>query len=179
VKALELKVRSGQPIDALEIEKIFSQFEAITGAQVASTPIQRPKMTGEDLLSALKGLARFFKNNQKVVCTCEVKGKIPMLPEDYVVHLYRIALEAMANAVKHGRAKRIKLTVTAAKAELVLTIASNGKPFPDVEAEKSGMGLRLMHYRASLIKAAMDVRAGERGGTVVSCAVPLPSGGPA
>lgn len=178
VKGLEMKARSGQAIDAEELQKIFAQFEIITGAQNASTPMQRPSMTGKDLLTALKGLVRFFKNDRAVACSFKSKGMIPPLPEDYVVHLYRIALEAMANAVKHGRAKRITVGIAAETKEMVLTIRSNGRPFPDIEAERSGMGLRLMHYRASLLKAAMDVRAGARGGTVVTCSVPLPDSNP-
>jgi two-component system sensor histidine kinase UhpB len=174
IKSLELKVNSGQPVEAQEVKRISDLlFEAITGAQDASSPIERPKMTGEDLLSAIKGLVRFFNTSQKVKCSCEAKGGMPMLPQESVVHLYRITLEAMANAIKHGRAKRMKVQLSRKDQALVLTVTSDGKPFPDIDAEKSGLGLRLMYYRATLLKASIHICAGKRGGTIVTCTVPL------
>jgi two-component system sensor histidine kinase UhpB len=174
IKSLELKVNAGQAIEAPEVKRISDLlFQAISGAQDASSPMERPRMTGEDLLSAIKGLVRFFKTSQKIACASEAKGDMPMLSQESVVHLYRIALEAMANAVKHGRAKRVKVVLARKREALVLTITSDGKPFPDIEAEKSGLGLRLMYYRATLLGASIKIGAGRRGGTVVECNLPL------
>ncbi|MDB6031639.1 MAG: Multi-sensor signal transduction histidine kinase [Verrucomicrobiales bacterium] len=174
IKGLELKIDAGQPIEGVEVRRISDLlFQAIAGAQDVSSPMERPSMTGEDLLSAVKGLVRFFKTSQKIACSCEAKGNMPMLPQQSVVHLYRITLEAMANAIKHGKAKRVKVVLAKKEQALVLTITSDGKPFPDIDAEKSGLGLRLMYYRATLLKASISICAGKRGGTVVTCTVPL------
>jgi two-component system CheB/CheR fusion protein len=130
-------------------------------------------MTGENLVSAMKGLARFFKTSQKIACAFEPKGSIPVLARSSVLHLYRIALEAMANAIKHSKAKRIQVLLTGKPKELVLRISSNGLPFPAINHEKSGMGLRIMHYRASLLNASLKVSAGKGEGTVVTCEIPI------
>ena len=124
-------------------------------------------------MSAMKSLARFFTTSQKIACTFGAKGTIPVLARAGVVHLYRIALEAIANAIKHSKAKRIQVLLNGKPKELVLRISSNGLPFPDINHEKSGMGLRIMNYRASLLNASLRVTAGNRDGTVVTCGIPV------
>ncbi len=173
IKGLANKVKDGQAIGAAEVERISSLlYAAIGGAQDASQPMERPTMTGEDLLSAMKGLARFFRASQRIQCTVEAKGRTPVLTQDSVAHLYRITLEAISNAIKHGKADRVKIVLANKAKVLELTIASNGKPFPDIDYERSGLGLRLMNFRASLLRASLAVAAGPKGGTVVTCLVP-------
>jgi PAS domain S-box-containing protein len=177
MKGLENKVRRGKPLAPAELERISSlMHEAISGNQDVSVQMERPTMTGEDLVSAMKGLARFFKMSQKIACTFEAKGTIPVLAKASMVHLYRIALEAIANAIKHSKAKRIQVLLSGKPKELVLKISSNGLPFPDINHEKSGMGLRIMNYRASLLNASLRVSAGKGEGTVVTCDIPIQRG---
>jgi two-component system sensor histidine kinase UhpB len=174
MKGLENKVRKGKPVAPTELERISSlMHEAISGNQDLSSHMERPTMTGEDLVSAMKGLARFFKMSQNISCTFESKGVIPVLAKASVVHLHRIALEAMANAIKHSRAKKIQVQLSRKPKELLLKITSNGLPFPDIDHEKSGMGLRIMNYRASLLNASLRVEAGKAEGTVVTCDIPV------
>jgi two-component system sensor histidine kinase UhpB len=174
MKGLENKVRRGKALAPAELERISSlMHEAISGNQDVSAQMEIPTMTGEDLVSAMKGLTRFFKGSQKIACTFEAKGTIPVLARASVVHLYRIALEAIANAIKHSKAKRIQVLLTGKAGELVLRITSNGLPFPDLSHEKSGMGLRIMNYRASLLNASLKVAAGKGEGTVVTCDIPI------
>jgi signal transduction histidine kinase len=88
------------------------------------------------------------------------------------MQLYKIAQEALTNAIKHGKAKRVNLLVENHPAELVLSIQNTGLPFPDLEGRSTGMGLRIMNYRASLVGASVEVK-GEKNGTVVRCALPV------
>ncbi len=174
IKSLENKLRSGQPIGATEVERISNLLSAaLTGSDEASHPIERPTLSGQDLLSAMKGLVRFCERNHKLDCALEAKTALPILPQAVLVHLYRIALEAIRNAIKHGKATRIKVRLEHRNQDLILSITSNGKPFPDVAAGTSGVGLRIMNYRATLMNAGLEVGAGKRGGTVVTCKVPL------
>jgi signal transduction histidine kinase len=54
-----------------------------------------------------------------------------------------------------------------------LTIQNNGVPFPDLQIRSTGMGLRIMNYRASLIGGSLTIRASGSEGAVVTCQVPL------
>jgi len=86
--------------------------------------------------------------------------------------LYRIAQEAVRNAVEHGAARDVQINLTFDGDDLVLTIEDDGEGF-DVSANGNGMGLRIMRYRAQGIGGSCDVHAGPTQGTIVHCRVPL------
>jgi signal transduction histidine kinase len=91
-----------------------------------------------------------------------------------VMQLYKIAQEAVTNAIKHGKAKKVSISLSTASDKLVLIVQNNGLPFPDLRSKTTGMGLRIMNYRASLLGASLEIRAaGARGGTLVTCSVPI------
>lgn len=90
------------------------------------------------------------------------------------MHLYRIAQEAVANAVRHGKATRITISLDLVDDALLLAIDDNG---PGLELLKSGkgdgMGLRTMRYRAQALGAKLDFQDAPDGGTRVFCSLPV------
>jgi signal transduction histidine kinase len=110
-----------------------------------------------------------------VDCGCEFKQ--PVLVHDHLVatHLYRIAQEAINNAIRHGQAKKIRVSLEANQEHLTLTVRDNGRGLPVKPRKKAGMGLPLMNYRARTIGAAMNFRSVRSGGTVVSCRLRRPT----
>ena len=87
------------------------------------------------------------------------------------IHLYRIAQEALSNAVRHGRPRRIKVDLSAEDGAIKLAICNDGRGFPK-ECHGAGLGLRSMRYRASMLGGALEIRRGTKGGTVVTCSIP-------
>jgi signal transduction histidine kinase len=87
-------------------------------------------------------------------------------------HLYRIAQEAVSNALKHGQAKRIIVRLARTEAGTILEILDDGVGVPDPLPPQRGMGLRIMAHRATMIGGTLTVRRGPAGGTVVTCTVP-------
>jgi PAS domain S-box-containing protein len=85
-------------------------------------------------------------------------------------HLYRIAQEAINNAIRHGRAKQIAIELNESQDRLLLFVTDDGVGFP-VNHKTTGMGLRLMDYRAKMIGGSVQIRPGAAGGTVVECGV--------
>jgi signal transduction histidine kinase len=83
--------------------------------------------------------------------------------------MYRIAQEAVNNGVKHGNCSAISIGLGAVDDEVTLTVKDDGAGFPDSVDPKGGMGLSIMNYRASLIRASLDIRRGVGGGTIVIC----------
>jgi two-component system CheB/CheR fusion protein len=95
------------------------------------------------------------------------------LGEDVETHLYRITQEAVQNAVSHGRAGRISITLSFVKDRGTLVIRDNGT---GIKADhNSGNGMHTMDYRARLIGASLSVRPGHQNGTRVACAFSRPS----
>jgi signal transduction histidine kinase len=84
-------------------------------------------------------------------------------------HLYRIAQEAMGNAIKHAQAKSIVVSLKQSDSELTLTIKDNGRGFSRERMVIEGMGLRIMEYRADMIGAMLRVDSAVGKGTTVAC----------
>jgi PAS domain S-box-containing protein len=122
------------------------------------------------LVSALEELAQgasaFFKTQ------CEFHCDQPIVIRDSTValHLYYIAQEAILNAVKHAKSRRIDVRLAASNGEgCVLSIRNDGAPLGPQPAEDRGMGIRIMKYRARMIGATLSLESTPEGGAEVLC----------
>ena len=88
------------------------------------------------------------------------------------IHLYRIAQEAVTNAIKHSGATEIVVRLVRLNGDTVLTVSDNGKGLPPDYRTSRGMGVRIMEHRASMIGATFAIGAGPSGGTQVVCSTP-------
>jgi two-component system CheB/CheR fusion protein len=122
---------------------------------------------GEGLMNALAELSRRTSELKGVTCLFHCDRPVLISNNFLATQLYRIVQESVANALKHGHAKRINITWRSDGLTNTLTIHDDGvgiSPQP-----KTGMGLRIMRYRAALIGAKLALSAAEGGGTLVSC----------
>jgi signal transduction histidine kinase len=109
-----------------------------------------------------------------VPCALIAKGTIPEMPQHVAMQLYKIAQEAISNAVKHGKASHVAITLARHDDLLALTIKNDGKPFAQPAEPTKRMGLRIMNYRANLVGASLAIEA-NRSGTTVTCTLPVKS----
>ena len=79
----------------------------------------------------------------------------------------------MNNAIKHGHAKRITISLTVTDNRNVLKVEDNGCGIPDQLPEEDGMGLAVMRYRSSTIGGTFNVQGLRKHGMVVTCSVPI------
>jgi len=86
-------------------------------------------------------------------------------------HLFRVAQEAINNALRHGKATQINLALATDARELVLTISDNGRGLGDRETS-SGIGIRIMKHRLNSIGGTFDLVEGNAGGITVICRLP-------
>jgi signal transduction histidine kinase len=84
-------------------------------------------------------------------------------------HVYRIAEEAVANAVQHGEATDIRVTLEETKDCVKLTVRDNGKGLPKDFSENGGLGIHVMRYRARMIGGSIELRRETPRGTTFSC----------
>ncbi len=89
------------------------------------------------------------------------------LDETDASHLYRIAQEALTNASRHGHATRVHIHLEATGVRFLLCIKDNGEGFHPPTSPYSGMGLKIMKYRAGMIGATFEIAPNEPRGTVV------------
>jgi two-component system CheB/CheR fusion protein len=129
----------------------------------------------QGLQSALQALVA--RTNDLGSMTCRLECEQPLEVSDAFVatNLYRIAQEAVTNALKHSRASEIVVRLKDADGTIVLSVLDNGIGLPDKGNPPNGRGLRIMAYRAGVIGATLHVGPVERGGTFVQCSLPQPS----
>jgi PAS domain S-box-containing protein len=126
------------------------------------------------LCDALRQLARQSEQLLGVPCEVVHAETPPSLSDTAATHLYRIAQEAITNAVKHGKATRIEIDCSRVDGRLELTVADNGCGITEAAAERGGLGLHIMNYRARNIGGDLSVLPRVGGGTLVRCRAPLP-----
>jgi two-component system, LuxR family, sensor kinase FixL len=125
----------------------------------------------QTLSAALAALAAKTQEWYGIRCTF-VEDSAVISESTIATHLFRIAQEAVTNAIKHGEAKTIQVSLKG-KDTVVLQVSNDGNRFEPDKNAVLGMGLRIMRYRASLMGAGLNIQ-NENGETVVTCAVPPP-----
>jgi signal transduction histidine kinase len=127
-------------------------------------------LKGEGFTDALRQLAATMTEGFKTPCTFECDGPVEIREPGVATHLYRIAQEAVTNAVKHSNAKTIAVRLEWRADGLTLTVSDDGVGVPP--KMPGGMGLRTMAYRASVIGATFTVERQLSRGTCVTCRLP-------
>jgi signal transduction histidine kinase len=128
-----------------------------------------PVLEREGLAEALRELASNSENIFGISCIFSRQGETAFRDVQAGVHLYRIAQEAISNAVKHGKAATVAVHLLSRGSRLVMTIVDNGSGISQSTPLVDGMGLRIMQYRAKMIGADVEVERRVAGGTAVIC----------
>jgi PAS domain S-box-containing protein len=172
-KGLALKLAdqsSTDSKDALRISKLANK--AITQMRSLTKMLCPLDTEVGGLPLALKALTNNTENALGVKCRFNSTTPVPIDSDIELKHLYRIAQEAVTNAVKHGKAKKIHISLDSTDDSCILTVKSDGTDFPrTMSQKKKGLGLRIMEYRAGMIGGSLDIRKADKGGTIVTCAL--------
>lgn len=113
----------------------------------------------------------------RVRCRFECPAPVAIAERFVAGHLYRIAQEAVNNAVKHAQAKHITVRLAEIDGEFVLRIADDGAGLPkaaDAGPTRAGLGLGVMQHRAKVIGAELTIASRRHEGVVVTCRLPRP-----
>ena len=157
--------------DAEEIRQLIHEADQYTRTITRGlTPVE---LDASGLSNALERLASNAERLFGIQCHFESSGDPAVQDNSAATHLYRIAQEAVSNAVKHGKASTVTIHLEAAEDDIRLTVLDDGVGFPDqLDEEKRGMGVHIMGYRARIMGARLDIRRRDGGGTVVQCILP-------
>ncbi len=134
------------------------------------------ELDSEGLTAALGRLTSHAEKLFRISCSFQSTGKVHLDDATHVTHLYRIAQEAISNAVKHGSASEVAIQLAGSKGHVRLRVDDNGSGFPDDWDQKGGLGVRIMQFRASLIGANLEISDSNLGGARVTCTMPLING---
>jgi signal transduction histidine kinase len=162
---------SAEARDAREIDTMLS--EAIEQARNQALGLHPVRLEAEGLKTALHELAASINDVFCIECVCTFQDSVNIHDHAVAIHFYRIAQEAISNAIKHGKAKKILLQVAERDGGFHLNIQDDGIGFTTPHPAHNGMGMHIMNYRARTIGATLEVHHGERRGTTITCSLPL------
>jgi signal transduction histidine kinase len=157
--------------DAVRVVELIE--EGIVLARNLARGLNAVEVSNNGLMTALTDFASSTSDLFNISCRFECLE--PVLVDDLTtaIHLFRIAQEAVGNAVKHGEAKDVVIRLENSRSERVLRVIDNGSGLPASPANGKGMGMRIMSYRSELIGARLDIRKRSPRGTEVTCSLPL------
>jgi signal transduction histidine kinase len=123
------------------------------------------------LESALEGLAAGTAKLAGISCSFICPAHVQIRDNRLAVHLFRIAQEALSNALKHGRAKTVIIALEIGDGLCSMRVSDDGAGFDPSSSERKGMGLSIMRYRARMLGGKLEIQPNNPSGTVVSCAI--------
>jgi signal transduction histidine kinase len=164
-RALSSKLSDAQRPESEEAGKVNEIIkDAVGQVRRIARGLSPIEFGDESLADALQRLAEETSETYGMTCKLESADAAPTAGR-FAAQLYHIAQEAISNAVRHGKAKRIVVKLGPGE----LSVTDDGSGLPADATRTGGMGLKIMKYRASVMGASLDIRRGASGGTVVSC----------
>ncbi len=127
------------------------------------------------LMSALKRWSAEVEDLFHISCRFSIDQPVLVHDANVSTHLYRIAQEAVNNAIRHGQAHHIVISLSARRGQGTLEIRDDGSGLPASATNCSGMGMQIMNYRARMIGGSLKVETARPCGVMITCQFPLPA----
>lgn len=164
--------------DAAQLEEIIGLLNrSIQSTRDLSFGRSPAAIDAGGLAAALQTLVAWSRDSYQLDVRLHLALRSPpRIDEAAAGHLYLMAQEGIANAVRHGSARSILVTLRSNRARICLSIADDGSGVADPAKRGRGMGIKIMQYRCSLIGAAMHVKKAPAGGTRLRIVCPQDRG---
>jgi two-component system CheB/CheR fusion protein len=176
-KALAHKLAAkGLPEAAAAEEVVRCINDSIGQTRVIARGLCPVELSAAGLLSALREFAAETERRFHISCRFRADKGILIRNESVASHLFRIVQEAVHNAIRHGAARTIAISLARVGNQIALEVRDDGTGLPSALPASKGLGLRTMKYRADNIGGEFTVMPGEGRGTVVSCLLPIENG---
>jgi two-component system, LuxR family, sensor kinase FixL len=164
------RLDAGEVVDPAEAAKLSMLInEANRQTRAVARGLFPVRLEDNGLISALDELTRNSSSLFKINCGFSCSEPPPVVENSVALHLYYIVQEALLNAAKHGKAQRVSVELQPRGDRWELSIRDDGVGFSTDVAPQTGMGIRIMHYRARVIGATLDLKSERALGTQVAC----------
>lgn len=173
------QLKTGEKPDPANVETITRLVsEAVSITRDLAKSLSSITLERDGLVAALVELADSSSSLFGICCSfdCDCDPPDLVLDPTCSLHLFRIVQEAVHNSVRHGKAKNVDISLTRDRKNLALTVVDDGIGLSEKTSANQGLGLRIMAYRATILRGSLTARrVAPRGGTVVTCVWPLDS----
>ena len=146
--------------------------ESISQTRLLARGLSPVTLEAEGLMAALAELTMNAEKMFRVNCRFDCPDLVKMDNHAAATHLFRIAQEAVSNAIKHGKAKNISLRLREDAGQLRLRVDDDGGGFPKNFTGGTGMGLRIMQSRIGMVGGTLTVEQQLTGGVSVIFSAP-------
>jgi two-component system sensor kinase FixL len=174
-KMLEQALNRGRSAEAWRAREIVNLVNtAIAQTRNLAHGLDPIHVEANGLVAALRKLASQTRELLQVECSFDCQQELLDVNTQTGIALYRIAQEAINNAVRHGKARQICVELAMDDESLRLRIIDDGKGFSPDAKSGSGMGLHIMKFRANSIGGRLVVGShpGRSRGAQIECSVP-------
>lgn len=169
---LEEELADAKLPQAAQAGKIASRVrEAISQTRYLARGLSPVHVEADGLMEALRELAASVAEIFGIACRFYCPSPVLLADNNAATHLYRIAQEATNNAIKHGKAKNITISLVEEEGQRQLEIADDGAGFSQ-ESGTGGIGLRIMKRRATMIGGRFEIVTKPEGGVRAICTIP-------
>ena len=166
--------------DTRKLDDMIQQLASLIGDARRLSHGLAPIAVGSlGLVDALKRLTDLVNETMGIACTFNYSPHaIDLQDEPAATQIYRIAQEAVNNALKYANANRIGVELSIAEGVLELAVSDDGVGFDlDVSEHNDGFGLRILHYRAGILGGRLVIDTAPGRGTLVRLRMPYQGGG--
>lgn len=143
--------------------------ESLRKVRALSHGLMPEEVDAYSLVPALKALVGRVLEQGQIRCSFSCVRQVPVADNVIATNIYRIAQEAVTNALKHAGAQHIHILLAAAQGLVTLQVSDDGAGIKEPNGQ--GLGLKIMRYRARLIGGNLNVERGDVGGTVITCSI--------
>lgn len=172
-KALEEILSAHESAHAANAQELVGLVSsAISQARDLARGLDPVEVETIGVAAALQNLCADTRKMFNVKCEF-VPGQSPDVNPQTGLALYRIVQQAIHNSCTHGRARTIRIELTLNNGDVVLVIRDDGRGFDSLGKSSTGMGLRVMRYRARSVGGELIVNSQPGAGAEVRCIVPL------
>lgn len=176
VSAVQQSLVSRSAPEAAELERVTALIaKCVQDVRDMAGGLFPEELRQGRITDALQDLARQTQNVYGMACRVTGRGAVRLADANRASQVYRIAQEAVNNAAKHSRAKAIGINLSQRRGDIILTVQDTGTGLPRAAGKPTGMGQRIMKYRADMIGATLQIESAAGKGTTVTCVIPADS----
>jgi len=174
MRVAEVRLASKAPDEVAGLTEINQQVvEAMHRTRALTHGLFPGKIQIADVRGALLELVSQVRARFQVEVKTTFKGRFPHHTANQIIQIYRLAQEAISNAIKHGHASCIVVHLEAKPTTMFLSIIDNGTGLGQSGSDEKGVGLNIMQYRTSTLGGELDIRNAPERGVVVSLKYPF------
>jgi len=174
MRVAEGRLASKVPEEVAGLSEINHQIvEAMHRTRALTHGLFPGKIQIADVRGALLELVSQVRARFQVEVKTTFTGRFPHHSSNQVIQIYRLAQEAISNAIKHGHATCIEVRLEAQPTKMLLSILDNGTGLSQTKPDEEGVGLHIMQYRTNTLGGEFAIRNAPEQGVIVSLQYPF------